>query len=73
MDNENQDVEVEKTNEEVENEQDNAGKVEEDKAAKTVEKLQKRLEKLTGDKHDLEEELVNTKSYLKHISRVKRP
>lgn len=38
MDNENQDVEVEKTNEEVEN-QDNAGKVEEDKAAKTVEKL----------------------------------
>lgn len=38
MDNENQDVEVEKTNEEVEN-QDNAGKVEEDKAAKIVEKL----------------------------------
>ena len=34
MDNENQDVEVEKTNEEVEN-QDNADKVEEDKAAKT--------------------------------------
>lgn len=58
MDNKNQDVEVEKTNEEVENEQDNAGRVEEDKAAKTVEKLQKRLEKLTGDKH---------------ISRVKRP
>lgn len=55
MDNENQDVEVEKTNEEVEN-QDNAGKVEEDKAAKTVEKLQKRLGKLTGDKHDLEGE-----------------
>lgn len=55
MDNENQDVEVEKTNEEVEN-QDNAGKVEEDKAAKTVEKLQKRLGKLTGNKHDLEEE-----------------
>lgn len=73
MDNENQDVEVEKTNEEVENEQDNAGKVEEDKATKTVEKLQKRLEKLTGDKHDLEEELANTKSCLKHISRVKRP
>ena len=38
MDNENQDVEVEKTNEEVEN-QDNVGKVEEDKAAKTVEML----------------------------------
>ena len=73
MDNENQDVGVEKTNEEAENEQDDAGKVEEDKAAKTVEKLQKRLEKLTGDKHDLEEELVNTKSCLKHISRVKRP
>ena len=73
MDNKNQDVEVEKTNEEVENEQDNAGRVEEDKAAKTVEKLQKRLEKLTGDKHDSEEELVNTKSCLKHISRVKRP
>ncbi|WP_241700281.1 hypothetical protein [Ligilactobacillus salivarius] len=63
MDNENQDVEVEKTNEEVEN-QDNAGKVEEDKAAKTVEKLQKRLGKLTGDKHDLEEELANTKAEL---------
>ena len=46
MDNENQDVEVEKANEEVEN-QDNAGKVEEDKAAKTVEKLQKRLGKVT--------------------------
>ena len=64
MDNENQDVEVEKTNEEVENNQDNAGKVEEDKAAKTVEKLQKRLGKLTGDKHDLEEELANTKAEL---------
>ena len=67
MDNENQDVEVEKANEEVEN-QDNAGKVEEDKAAKTVEKLQKRLGKLTGDKHDLEEELVNAKLSLKHIN-----
>lgn len=64
MDNENQDVEVEKTNEEAENDQDNAGKVEEDKAAKTVEKLQKRLGKLTGDKHDLEEELANTKAEL---------
>lgn len=62
MDNENQDVEVEKTNEEVENNQGNVGKVEEDKAAKTVEKLQKRLGKLTGDKHDLEEELANTKA-----------
>ena len=71
MDNENQDVEVEKANEEVEN-QDNAGKVEEDKAAKTVEKLQKRLGKLTGDKHDLEEELVNAKLSLKHINQVKR-
>ena len=67
MDNENQDVEVEKTNEEVEN-QDNASKVEEDKAAKTVEKLQKRLGKLTGDKYDLEEELVNAKLNLKHIN-----
>ena len=67
MDNENQDVEVEKTSEEVEN-QDNAGKVEEDKAAKTVEKLQKRLGKLTSDKHDLEEELVNAKLNLKHIN-----
>ena len=67
MDNENQDVEVEKTNEEVES-QDNAGKVEEDKAAKTVEKLQKRLGKLTGDKYDLEEELVNAKLNLKHIN-----
>ena len=38
MDNENQDVEVEKTNEEVEN-QDNAGKVEEDKAAKTKRRI----------------------------------
>ena len=64
MDNENQDVEVEKTNEETANEQDNAGKVEEDKAAKTVEKLQKRLGKLTGDKHDLEEELANAKAEL---------
>lgn len=64
MDNENQDVEVEKTNEEAENDQDNASKVEEDKAAKTVEKLQKRLGKLTGDKHDLEEELANTKAEL---------
>ena len=64
MDNENQDVEVEKTNEEAENDQDNAGKVEEDKAAKTVEKLQKRLGKLTGDKHDLEEELANAKAEL---------
>ena len=63
MDNENQDVEVEKTSEEVEN-QDNSGKVEEDKAAKTVEKLQKRLGKLTGDKHDLEEELANAKAEL---------
>ncbi|EKW99387.1 capsid assembly scaffolding protein Gp46 family protein [Ligilactobacillus saerimneri] len=64
MDNENQDVEVEKTNEEAANNQDNAGKVEEDKAAKTVEKLQKRLGKLTGDKHDLEEELANAKAEL---------
>lgn len=63
MDNENQNVEVEKTNEEVEN-QDNAGKVEEDKAAKTVEKLQKHLGKLNGDKHDLEEELANAKAEL---------
>ncbi|WP_286028477.1 scaffolding protein [Ligilactobacillus agilis] len=64
MDNENQDVEVEKTNEEVKNDQDNAGKVEEYKTAKTVEKLQKRLVKTTGDKHDLEEELANTKAEL---------
>lgn len=47
MDNENQEVENE----------DNTGKV-----ANTVEKLQKRLGKLTGDKHDLEEELANTKA-----------
>ncbi|MDF4185952.1 capsid assembly scaffolding protein Gp46 family protein [Ligilactobacillus salivarius] len=71
MDNENQDVEVEKTNEEVEN-QDNAGKVEEDKAAKTVEKLQKRLGKLTGDKHDLEEELANTKAELEEYKSGKK-
>lgn len=68
MDNENQDVEVEKTNEETANEQDNAGKVEEDKVAKTVKKLQKRLGKLTSDKHDLEGELVNAKLNLKHIN-----
>ena len=37
-------------NQEVEN-KDNTSKV-----ANTVEKLQKRLDKLTGDKHDLEEE-----------------
>ena len=41
MDNENQEVENE----------DNTSKV-----ANTVEKLQKRLDKLTGDKYDLEEE-----------------
>ena len=72
MDNENQDVEVEKTNEEVENNQDNAGKVEEDKAAKTVEKLQKRLGKITGDKHDLEEELANTKAELEEYKSGKK-
>lgn len=49
MDNENQEVENE----------DNTGKV-----ANTVEKLQKRLGKLTSDKHDLEEELANTKAEL---------
>ena len=53
MDNENQEVENE----------DNTGKV-----ANTVEKLQKRLGKLTGDKYDLEEELVNAKLNLKHIN-----
>ncbi|WP_275077223.1 hypothetical protein [Ligilactobacillus salivarius] len=41
---------MENENQEVENE-DNTGKV-----ANIVEKLQKRLDKLTGDKHDLEEE-----------------
>ena len=72
MDNENQDVEVEKTNEEATNNQDNAGKVEEDKAAKTVEKLQKRLGKLTGDKHDLEEELANAKVELEEYKLGKK-
>ena len=72
MDNENQDVEVEKTNEETANEQDNAGKVEEDKVAKTVEKLQKRLGKLTGDKHDLEEELANAKVELEEYKLGKK-
>lgn len=72
MTNENQDVEVEKTNEKAENNQDNVGKVEEDKAAKTVEKLQNRLGKLTGDKHDLEKELANAKSELEEYKSGKK-
>lgn len=57
MDNENQEVENE----------DNTGKV-----ANTVEKLQKRLGKLTGDKHDLEEELANTKAELEEYKSGKK-
>ena len=53
-------------NKEVENE-DNTGKV-----ANTVEKFQKRLDKLTGDKHDLEEELANAKVELEEYKLGKK-